>query len=263
MTFYAANFSYDGIISSEYGIRITSDLGGDTSANGADVQLYTQQLYRNPQLYLLGVQQTPALTIPCHFSASDQISALEYSTIAKWLFGQTSYKKLRILQSDMQYLYYNAIITSPKQDNVGNLIRGAGCSIICDSPFAWENPRTVSYTYNSNGYSILNNIVINNTSDNADYTYPKITFTMNVFGGGLSITNSTDNSNLFQFTGLSAGETITIDNRLQTIDSSLGVNRLPNFNYGWMRYVPKVNNLIVSGNIASLSFTHQFAKKVA
>ena len=262
MGFWARNFVYDGIISSEYGLTITSN--NDTGSAGADVELYTQQIYRKPKPYLLGVQQTPVLSMPIHINVSDRLSATEDSIISKWLFGRNSYKKLQIIQPDMQYVYYNCIFTGKQTEIIGNIIRGYYATIICDSPFAWTYPKTITYTYPS-GYLVNDTISMNNSSDMDDYTYPIVSFTMNTFGGSLSIINTSDDNREFAFTGLSAGEIITVDNNLQIITSSItGVNRLSNFtNYKWFRYIPKMNDLQISGNISSLSFTNQFAKKIS
>jgi len=282
MPFYAANFIYNGIISSEYGLRITSS-SGESSDAGSDVALFTQEIYRRPRIYLMGVQQSPTLEIPFEINTRYELSATEDSVISNWLFGQMNYKKLQIVQSDMQYVYYNAIFTGKTTVKVGNIIRGYSGIVKCDSPFAWEyaktitrNSTTVPLRYNVNGYLTDDYFTINNTSDNADYTYPTITFTMNKFGGDLSITNSSDNNREFLFTDLSPNEVITVDNDLQTISSSIvGVNRLLNFvhyeldgsisdtSYNWFRYVPKENDLAISGNVISVAFQHQFARKIA
>jgi len=260
--FIAANFSYDGIISSEYGLRITSD--DSTSSAGANVQLYTQKIYRRPKTYLLGIEQTPVLSIPIRINVPDQLSATEDSVISKWLFGRQNYKKLQIIQSDMEYVYFNCIFMDKQTERIGNIIRGYYANIVCDSPFAWTYPKTKTYSYPS-GYLINDNIQIVNSSDMDDYTYPSMSFTMNVFGGDLSIINTSDSNREFLFEGLSANETITIDNDLEIITSSVsGVNRLSNFtDYKWMRYKPGINNLQLSGNISSISFTNQFAKKMS
>lgn len=260
MSFYARDFIYDSVISSEYGLRISSD-GDSSSLAGATVQLETQEIYRKVKPYLLGVKQSPVLTIPIYITVPIELSAMESSVISKWLFGRTNYKKLQIVQPDMEYVYYNCIFTEPTIEKIGNIIRGYHASIVCDSPFAWEFPKTVTYSY-PNGYYVYETINIYNMSDNDDYTYPNITFTMNDFGGAISIINESDSNRESEFTGLSSLEEITINNDIQTISSSTGLNRLPSFNYKWMRYVPKINKLKIEGNVSSISFTHQFAKKV-
>jgi len=99
-----------------------------------------------------------------------------------------------------------------------------------------------------------------------------MTFKMNVFGGDLSIVNNSDvltsgsvtYAREFLFEGLDAEEEITIDNDHQIITSSTGENRFPNLTgYNWMRYVKGNNILDIEGNIESISFTHQFARKIS
>ncbi|MFZ2992542.1 MAG: phage tail domain-containing protein [Microgenomates group bacterium] len=263
MSFYGANFIYNNIISSEYGLHISS-AGESDSTDGSDVELYTQELYRRPKLYLLGVQQTPVLKMPITINVEHEISAIEDSVISNWLFGGLSYKKLQIIQPDMQYVYYNCIFTGKKTERVGNIIRGYSGEIVCDSPFAWEYPKTISYNYGTSTYTVNDSITINNDSDNADYTYPSVTFKMNSFGGNLSIINTSESSRTFTFTGLSPSEQITVDNDLQIITSNMRTNAFPYFtNYKWLRYIKGNNNFTISGNIESISFTHQFAKKIS
>lgn len=271
MSFYAANFIYDTTISSEYGLRITSDESGEGLVSGADVELYTQAIYRRPKPYLLGVQQSPALTIPIRITTPNDLAATEASVISNWLFGQMNYKKLTILQPDMQYIYFNCIFINPQVIRVGNTIRGFVANIMCDSPFSWEYPQTISYSYGAGGF-VQDNIIINNTSDNVDYTYPTVVFKMNVFGGNLSIINYSDSIiRAFTFTGLSANEEITVNNDLQIITSSLTEeNRLTNFsntsgsaNYKWLRFIPKKNNLTITGDISTVEFTYQNARKIS
>lgn len=269
MAFYAANFAYNGIISSEYGLKITSADSGEDSYAGATVELTTQELYRRPKVLLLGVQQKPVLSIPITINAKTELSATEDSVISNWLFGSLNYKKLQILQPDMQYVYFNCIFTDKQTIRVGNIIRGYTATIVCDSPFAWEYPRTITKNYGANSYSAYDSFIINNTSDNADYTYPKLTITGNAFGGTLTITNSSDVSGsvtrVFTLTNIPAGEVITVDNDLQIISASpSGTNMLPYFTgYNWLRYVKGENNFTVEGNVASLVFENTFARKIS
>lgn len=266
MAFYASNFIYDGIMSSEYGLRITSTSDTDSTA-GANVNLFTQELYRRPKILLLGVQQSPVLEIPFTINVENELSASEESVVSNWLFGGMNYKKLQVVQPDMQYVYYNCILKDKQTDRVGNIVRGYTGVISCDSPFAWEYPRTVTHTYDPMGYIADETIEIINTSGNADYTYPTITITMNVFGGDISIINTSESATReFALTGLLPNEVLTVNSDLQTITSTLSTNRLvdmENCDYTWVRYIKGINNMKVEGNISSISFTHQFAKKIS
>ena len=262
MAFYSSNFIYDGIISSEYGLRISTFGGEEENFSLANVELITQSIYRKPKVFLLGINQTPVLEIPITITVPQELSAEETSVISRWLFGQMGYKVLQILQPDMQYIYFNCIFTEPEIIKIGNITRGFNAVITCDSPYAWEYSKAITYAYNPNNFIVFDNIKINNTSDNPDYTYPTVSFTMNKFGGYLNITNTSDSNRVFRFYDLLPNEVIEINNDLQTITSSTGQNRIENFNYYWFRYIPNLNEFIIEGNITEIEFTNIFVKKM-
>lgn len=263
MGFYGKYFIYDDVPSSNYNLIISNmDSGSDHS--GANVELMTQEVYRRPKVYLLGVQQKPVLEIPITITVNGELSALEASSASRWLFGQMSYKKLQIIQSDMQYVYYNCIFTNPEIIRIGNIIRGYNATIVCDSPFAWEYPIKKRFTFGLENYTINKRIVINNLSESSDYSYPIVTVKMNSFGGSISLKNASDSNRNFRFTGLDPAEVITVNNEIQTISSSTGENRFSNFTgYKWFRLKPKDNTIIISGNIHYFEYTNQIARKIA
>ena len=263
MAFYSVNFCYDGIPASEYGLRISS-LSDQGESVGASVELITQDIYRRPSVYLLGVKQTPALNIPISITVKDELSAEQASSISRWLFGQNTYKKLQILQPDMENIYYNCIFQNPSLIKIGNITRGFTATAVCDSPFAWEYPKREAFEFND--YSVYNSIRINNSSDSSDYYYPKMEVRANIFGGFLEIINETDNNRVFGINNLQPYEELIIDNNLQTITNSLYVNRigtLESYGYKWFRYVPNANHLMVRGNIDYLAFINTFPKKIS
>ena len=274
MAFYAQDFIYDDIPSAFYGITITSEGNGEISSVGAgNISLMTQSIFRRPKPFFYGVQQTPVLVIPVSFKLPNDMDAYQESAISKWLFGQQEYRKLRIVQPDMQTIYYNCLIVDQQLQRVGNLIRGYTYNMVCDAPWAWEDSKVVSYTYPVDSYHIEEIFTINNITDNMYYTYPTIDFTTNTFGGSIYIRNLTDNAGIgwdryFGLTSLSAGEVIHIDNDLEYMTSSTSTDtddlkRLTNFNNTWVRLLPGENSLKVSGHIKSFSFTYPIARKVA
>lgn len=264
MGFYAKTFVYDNVSSSNYGLRISS-LGEDSDHSGANVELISQSVYRKPSSYLLGVKQTPVLTIPVTITVENELSSTESSVISKWLFGRENYKKLQIIQPDMQYVYYNAIITNQTVIRVGRVIRGYNAEVICDSPFAWEFPNRISRNYKT--YMVNDNISINNLSDVHDYLYPIIEFETNAFGGYLNITNKSDNKRLFSINNLKPLKYYRIDNNMQTAtELNTGENYVPNMkgnDYKWFRYITGINNLNITGMINYISFINHFPKKVS
>ena len=263
MSFYATEFVIDNISSLNYGITVSSigDSGESSSSSGSDISLITQKLLRRPVPFLYGVEQTPVLQFPLSFnSVNGEINAVDAYNIEKWLFGHMRYRKLQIMQPDLEGIYYNCFFTEPETQRVGNKLVGYTCTIVCDSPFAWEYERTKTYTFSTPPNSFP--ITFFNTSDNNYYMFPKLEITMDNIGGTAQITNVSDSSRIFLLTALAGSEVITVNNDLQTLVSSTSLLRLSHFNKKWFRMIQGKNNLLVTGNIAQIKLIYQFARKV-
>jgi len=263
--YYGRTFIFDGIESERYGLYLGefSGSGDATNPGGGDTEVLTQKIYRRPKLLLLGAEQTPVLTFQLSMYSEDEISAQSFSEIGAWLFGQSAYKVLRICQPDMQEIGFNCFLTQPQIIRVGNIVQGISCTVVCDSPFAWREPKVYTYSYNANAYSITDSINFLNESANAAYTYPTgIVITANIFGGSLTVTNVTDANRQFILT-LSPGEVVTINNDLQLISSSINSYPISQFNLHFLRLLPGYNQLTVSGNISSMVITSPIAVKIA
>jgi hypothetical protein len=144
---------------------------------------------------------------------------------------------------------------------MGNVIQAFTTTVICDSPWAWKEPK--NYTYNfGGGYSITSSIDFLNESANSFYTFPTtLTIVGNVFGGYVSIINTTDADRLFHL-HLSPSETVTMNCDLQLISSDLVTHPLSNFNLNWLRFLRGINRLTVTGNVSSISVTSPVAVKM-
>ena len=177
-----------------------------------------------------------------------------------WLFGHATYKKLQIMQPDLQDMYFNCILSSPQVFKSGNMIKGFSCRVICDSPFGWAFPKVSTYTYTSSQNNLA--LLFMNLSNDNYYLFPTVQITMNSFGGSFSITNTSDGSRIFGFTALSPNEIITVNNDLGIVTSSTGFKRLANFNKNWLRFKKGANSLLINGQAASLRLTYSFAKKI-
>lgn len=256
MGFYGNSFLFDGIPSELYSLRISElDASGVNDSMGSfDVEIKEQKPLRRTVPYFYGAYATPHLEFDMSCYSENELTAEDYELIQKWLFGKGSYKKLQIVQYDMQDVFWWAILNSPETVKVGNQIMGCKFHVIANSPFGFSFPKTVTYTYTS---SVINSneLFYNSSDDTSNYMYPSCIITMNNTDGDLKITNSNDNNRVFEFTGLQANEVITIDNSLQTISSSSGLRRLGNFNKHWLRFVPGENNLLIQGNVESIAIT--------
>lgn len=262
MAFLGTEFVLDDVPSNIHGLFISNMNGGDLDfvPASSSVELFTDRVYRKSRDYYYGASQAPPLEFNLEFTSPDELDSRKATVIKKWLFGRMQRKKLQIVQGDFSDIYFYCHLLDPEEIKVGNKIHGFSCRVSCDSPFAWEYERTLTKNYTAE--EIGDSFVFYNDSDDDDYLYPSMTFTMNTTGGSFSITNSDDSSRQFLFTGLSPNEVITIDNRRNILTSSTGLRRLSTFNKNWMRFVAGKNSLALTGNISQVVFTYQFARKV-
>lgn len=266
MAFWTHSFLYDGIPSEKFELFIISNnSSGIVQANGSSsVQLYTENVYRRVKPYLYGVQQTPVLSFTLSFASFKPICAEKQALIQTWLLGQQSYKKLQIIQPDYQDVYFNCIMTNPIFNCIGNFAYSMSCTVTCDSPFAWEMPRTITRR-NIVGQQSFD---INNTSNLNDYVYPKLVFELSNTSTGFTLTNNSllyanGERETLSMTNLAPGETITMDCDLGIISSSLGISRYQNFSGTFFRMKPFVNNISIGNDLSSFSVTYQNARRVS
>jgi len=265
--FYGRSFTISDQPSEFFNILISSPEGGDVSTNASnDVELMTESIYRRPKVYLLGVKQSPVLEFDVHFNTPTELDASEAANASRWLFGSQTYRKLQIMQPDMDTVYFNCFLTNPQIKRVGNIVRGFSATVVCDAPWAWEFEKTYSFTASAPapaGYPSGNVYYHYNETDSSTYIYPNVEFTTNIFGDDVSIINISDNARNFEFTGLNASETITINGETKILASDSLLNRLGNFNKNFLRLVPGLNRLFYSSSFSSLEMSYSTPKKVS
>jgi len=264
MSFYGRTFIYDTICSETYGLYILDfeETGGlYESEAGSTVEPIEEWIYRKPKSYHFGNIQNTPLEFDLSVASYDPIAGYDRGKIGKWLLGRGGFKKLQICEDDISNAYFNVICTSAKTIYVGNVQRGLKLHFRCDSPFAWEFPRTL--TYNFTGNEIKNfNFDFYNSSEDSGYLYPIVDFTLNSIGNGISIANLTTVDTAFTVAGISPNENVVVNNYLKTIVSDTGLLRLNYFNGCWLRLIPGVNILNVISGIGILKLTYAFARKI-
>lgn len=261
MAFWARTFVFDDIPSETFGLFVISEgaAGVIENTGSNSVELFTQEVYRRPTPYFFGTQQTPVLEFELSFASLDPVDAGTQRQIQKWLFGHSQYKKLQIMQCDMDDMYFNCILTEPKITTVGNFAYMFKCTVICDAPWAWGFWHTDTF----GPFVDEGTFSYNNTSDNNYYTYPQVEITLSSTGAGVTLINKTDNNSTTEFTSLLQNEVLTIDSDRSIIKSSTGLRRFENFKGVLPRLVRGMNNFQILGDIASISITMRDAKKVS
>jgi phage-related protein len=265
MAFYGRSFIYDGVPSETYGLYI-SDIDANainTSMGSSSLDIYEQKVYRRATPYFFGATPSPKLSFSFSAFSENEIDASTFQLIQRWLFSSRSYKIFQIDQPDVQDIYFNALLNEPEITRVGNLIQGLSCTVVCDSPYGYNFPKTTTYTYTASSVDETETYY-NESDDTGVYLYPtSLVITLNNIGGDFTITNLSDSSREVTFTGLSADEVLTISPSLQTVTSSTGLIRLGNSNKKFLRLTSGENQLRVQGSVASIVMINQWiAKKI-
>lgn len=265
-SFYAYDFVFDGVSSREFDLKIiTFDDGSLFDGVGSsNVNILTQKVMRKAKPYFLGVSQEPVLEFPLTFGSEENISGMERDLISKWLFGRSTYKKLQIIQDDLLGAYFYCFLTEPEPLYIGGLNYAFQCQAVCDSPFAYSYPKTISGSYVSKAQQSFN---VYNDSSEDDYLYPNVNFKISSSGSAFSLINSTDDNRAFEFGlnasgGLSNNEEIGVNNDLQIIESSTGLMRISKFNKNWLRLLPGINQIAVNADIDWFQITYNERKKI-
>lgn len=224
----------------------------------SDVEPFTAEIYRRPEVYLFGTQQTPVLEFTITFACEHVLDASRQAAVSRWLFGHQTYKKLQIVQCDYQDVYFNCLLMSPEIGTYGNYPYSITCTVLCDSPFAWEEPRTYKY-----GPVVTEATIIHeNMQDDNYYTFPVVEFQLTGNSTDVTFTNITDNNSYMKFTNLLAGETITVDCKRGIITGNSGLLRADNFDGIFFRLLPNLNEIKISGMINYLKIIYKNARKV-
>ena len=262
MPFYATSFSYDGIPSETYGLVISEIDGSGVSKSpgSGPVEIYSQKIFKRATPFFYGATPSETMKFTMSAHAIDELTAVDFELIQKWLFSNRSYKKLQIFQPDLVDVFFNAMFNSPEIARVGNNIVGFTAEVQTNAPYAFLFPKTT--TYNSSSPVVdSTHTFVNSSDDIENYLYPSFVITVNAFGGNVSITNVTDSNRISSFTGLAAGEAITLNSDLQTLSSSTHLYRLSTFNKKWPRLLPGRNVLRFQGAVASVAMTTTFVSR--
>jgi phage-related protein len=262
MSFWGKNFVFNGTPSELYDLMLINfSTGQIESPGGAGIEIIDKKVLRKAKPYFYGAQQVPKLEFNLTIGSPNYVDGYTRNLIERWLFGQISYQKLMIMESDLDDCYFNCFLTDPSNTYIGNLNVAYTCKAICDAPWAWSYPKT--YTQNLSGTTVSSgSFVFYNMSADNDYLYPTLSFSTNSVGNRATFTNETDNGRSFVFFDINANETISVDNDKQYLTSSTGLLRVSKFNKNWFRLLPGANIISYAGGLSTFSLTYQFAKKV-
>jgi hypothetical protein len=268
-SFYAYDFIYDDVSSKQFDLQIiTFDDGKPFSGVGSsDIEIISQRVLRKSKPYYLGRTEKSPLEFSLTFGKANPISGMERDIISSWLFGRSEYKKLYILQDDLNGAYFNCFLRDPKPVYIGGINYAIECTVTCDSPYAYSFTKTTSGSYGSSGSTVENaTFNIYNYSSEDDYLYPNVYFQMKDSGSYITLTNQDDDNREFTFgasgSPLAGGESISVNNDLQIVTSSTGLRRVSHFNKNWFRLVQKLNTVTLEGPVDWISIKYNERLKI-
>lgn len=244
--FNATYFTYDGVYSGSYGLQIASfnsDTVEDTAVFAPTLNITKSARARRFLHNGIEYDEAPEYT----FSIISQfpIGEIQRREVLAWLVGRGDFKKLQIHQPELEDYYYNCVFANVDLIYVRGRCHGFTVTAKFDSIFAYGKPKIIRVT----GTGIAQTVKIINDSDIPDdYIYPLVSFTMSQEGGVSILNLSEDIQTEFKFEGVRNTETITVDNELKIIESTIGGDRLSLFNKNWLRLQRGVNVLQIIFN---------------
>ena len=247
--FNASYFTYDGVFSGEYGLRI-ADFDADT-INTTDVfskEVITTKPARLDRFFYSGSRLTNPQRYSFTILSERQISDDARREILSWLLSRSEYKKLVVHQPDLEGYWYNCVFPDINIVYARGRCVGFTVTALFDSMYGYGEPKTFTVS----GTGGTRTLSLNNESDVLDgYVYPKVSFRASSPSSGFDIqliNNTDDSSRVFGFSGLSPNESVSVDNELKIITSSVSGDKLSNFTKQWFRLRRGVNKLSVTIN---------------
>lgn len=250
------DFSYNGDLSTNHLIvnaKVSGGLFQETFV--ADKSIIEKKVPGRTKPYFQGVEHSPLqFNLTLYFQ--DGFTDSDLDDVKRWLDINT-YEEFYFLNNpDRRY-----ICMMVGGSNLNH--NGSGQGYITTQ---WR--MNDAYAYSP---EYLDNVLdfSNNVSGNATFTFenkgdinlaPECWISM-VGSGNVSITNNSNNGEIFQFTGLADGETVYVSNEDEQIVSSIpGVYRYDNFNDTYLNMVYGVNHLVVDGT-CKLQFRYRYRFK--
>ena len=238
-------FIFDGISSTDMGLYIVRINGGEFNSPYISSQdIVEQETYDRHVPHFFKTRKRP-LEFELTFTIGDEPFTPEIKyKLARWLIHE-EYKEFQTTD-DLTKIYNVIAISDVDFISFGTHQGYFTIRFRCDAPWAWT--RRYLSNYDLSAITAPTIISMDNLSNIAKYYYPEIEFTLKDTNTGIQLRNLSDGGRIFKFEGLTAGETIYINNERKSIISDIPATyRLSNFNKGWFRLTYGKNNIEVTG----------------
>lgn len=257
MSFIETKFTYNGQSSEDFDVALVQiDTGMLQRTFGIKRSINKEKIKNRDVPYYYGSEKE-TYTIPitiAKISGKTKWTYEERVKIARWLFpGDDQFHEFTT-EEYPQLIFYFQFTEAENFDNYNNegyITLQAEMS----SPYAYSPILTEYYDLSDNQTSTI--IEVENMSNVVDYYYPYIQFTLGTNTTSFKIKNHSVMGEVFEFTNLTQGETITVDNANHQIISSTDNERISDFNFGFLRLSYGINRLEIFGK-CTLEIKKQF-----
>jgi len=260
------DFIFDGIESKSQGVYIVStDSGETTEPFATGRQIIEQKITGNPKPYFHTLEEEP-LEFQLTFYNENGWTKENRLDFARWMIKEYyadfySYDDYDEYEDEFNTVYKCIITDRPERILHGNVTSLITLNFRCDSPWAYTEQTDEVFDFSTNaGTPTFEIEALHNT--NKKY-YPIIEIELKSTTTAITLTNL-ETGVAFGFTGLTAGETIYIDNEKRQIISNTSNYRLSNFNKNWMYLEYGENEISLSpiGAKAIITFRTQYPQAI-
>lgn len=184
--------------------------------------------------------------------------------------GKGKLKQLRIIQDDMNSIYFNCYFSKIDWTNIRNVGYGFRAEIVCDAPFAWKNKITVKKINKSTGqvgssflYPNQTDLIIINSSTDYTPVIPNIHIKLGDNNNKVKVTNKSNQNQWFEIKGLQNGEEISISENL-IIESISNPNKIivDLFSGEFLELIQGRNEILIDGQIKEASIFFNPSKMI-
>lgn len=162
----AFTFVYDDVSSSNYNLKLLRIDDKDAYTTGSSVPPKSFTMCKtnlSSKQNIVGVTVDDTLEFPVQVlfdweegEHPDGVSRNVIGKIRKWLFNQTDFKKLVILQPDMQDKYFEAIFINPQDLMLEGQVIGFSGTVKCNNTGAYKNKKLKKNVTGTKVYHVLN-----------------------------------------------------------------------------------------------------------
>jgi len=259
--FTGMDFIFDGITGSSQGIYIVTDGGETTAPFGTGRSIVEQKVTGNPKPYFHTLEEEP-LQFQLTFYNENGWSKENRLDFARWIIQEyyadfSSGDDYDEYEDEYNIIYKVICIDRPEKIMHGNVPNLITLNFRCDSPWAYTKQEELEFDYSTNSGKPVFEIEAEH-NNNKKY-YPEIEIELKSTTTAITLTNITTGL-AFTFTGLTAGETLYINNEKKQIISSTSSYRLDKFNKNWfyLEYGENEIELSPSATKAVITFRTQY-----